>query len=304
VTAAPADAGAAPRPAPPARLRVVTWNIRAAIGPGEPFPPAWWRHVREDRLERIAAILRDLDPDVATLQEVSVLSPDGRLLDLPAELARRTGRSVRYAAVHAFPLVEPETGRAIGFASWGNAVLSRDPIVDGFAVGLPRATDDDHVEVAGATDPHVGGPHPLIGVRYGDTEPGHREPRCVVGGLVRDVTVATTHLTYIGRAQRARQAAAVARELAERSGDGPAILTGDFNAAVDAAELGALAGDGFIDAFAAVGIPPGDERRRSCGPWPIDHVRVRGLAVASCRVAREAADASDHWPVVADLEPA
>ena len=288
-------------PALPARLRVVTWNIRAAIGPGEPFPPAWWRHVREDRLERIADILRELDPDIATLQEVSVLSPDGRLLDQPAGLARLTGRVARYAAVHTFPLVEPETGRSIGFASWGNAVLTKEPIVDGFAVGLPVAPDDDVIEVDGAIDPHTGGPHPMIGVPYGGAEPGHREPRCLVGGRVRDVTVATTHLTYIGRAQRARQAAAVARELVDRSADGPAILTGDFNAAIDAAELASLAGDGWVDAFAAVGVAAGDPRRESCSHWPIDHVRVRGLQVQACRVATEAGDASDHWPVVADL---
>lgn len=292
-------------PAPPARLRVVTWNIRAAIGPGEPFPPAWWRHVRSDRLERIAAILRDLDPDIVTLQEVAILTPDGRLLDQPAELARLTGRQVRYAAVHAYPLVEPETERAIGFASWGNAILTREPLVEGFAVGLPRAGDDDLVEVPGAIDPHTGGPHRLIGVRYGETDPGHREPRCLVGG--RDarhgVLVATTHLTYIGREQRARQAAAVALELADRADGDPVIVTGDFNAAVDAAELAALAGDGLVDAFAAVGIPAGDPRRASCGPWPIDGVRVRGLRVTACRVRTEAGDASDHWPVVVDLEP-
>jgi hypothetical protein len=41
---------AAGPPAGTGRIRVVTWNIRAAIGPGEPFPPAWWRHVRQDRL--------------------------------------------------------------------------------------------------------------------------------------------------------------------------------------------------------------------------------------------------------------
>jgi endonuclease/exonuclease/phosphatase family metal-dependent hydrolase len=279
----------------------VTWNIRAASGPGEPFPPAWWRHVREDRLERIAGVLRELDPDVATLHEVSVLTPDGRLVDQPAELARMTDRAVRYAAVHAFPLVEPETGRAIGMASWGNAILSREPLADGFALGLPRAADDDLIEEPDAPHPLTGGPHPMAGVRYGAAEPGHREARCVVGGRYRDVTVATTHLTYIGRAQRAAQASAVAGELADRSNDGPAILTGDFNAAIDAPELAALAGDGLVDAFAAVGIPAGDDRRSSCGPWPIDHVRVRGWAVASCRVATEAGDASDHWPVVAEL---
>ena len=285
-------------PAPPARLRVLTWNIRAAIGPSEPFPPAWWRHVREDRLRRIAAILSDLDPDVATLQEVSVLTPDGELVDEPGLLADWTGRHVRYAAVHAFPLVEPETGRSIGFASWGNAILSREPLTDGFALGLPRAADDDPVEVDGALDHRSGEPHPLIGVRYGDAEPGHREPRCVVGGHVGGVTVATTHLTYIGRAQRGRQAEALAAVFAGTAG--PAILTGDFNAAVDAPELTSL-GVGFTDAFAASGVPPGDPGRASCGAWPIDHVGVRGLSVTACRVAAEAGDASDHWPVVADL---
>jgi endonuclease/exonuclease/phosphatase family metal-dependent hydrolase len=290
-------------PAPPARLRVVSWNIRAAIGPGEPFPPAWWRHVRDDRLERIGAVLRGLDPDLATLQEVSVLTPDGRLLDQPAELGRLVGRHVRYAAVHTFALVEPESGRSVGMASWGNAILSREPLADGFATGLPRPADDDPIEAHGALDPMTGGPHPLIGVPYGGEEPGHREPRCVVGGRLAGlgVTVATTHLSYIGRAQRAAQASAAGRELLERAADGPAILTGDFNAAVDAPELSALAGDGLIDAFAAVGVPAGDPRRRSCGPWPIDHVRVRGWRVASCRVATEAGDASDHWPVVAEL---
>ncbi len=283
--------------AQPAHLRVVTWNVRAAIGPGDPFPPAWWRHVRRDRLARIAAFLAALDPDVATLQEVAILTPDGELLDEPAELGRLTGREVRYAAVHAFALVEPDTGRAIGMASWGNAILTRQPLRDGFAIGLPRAADDDLVEP-------VGSDGPAAGIRYGDTEPGHREPRCVVGGIVDGpagaVAVATTHLTYIGREQRRRQAEAVRAALEGRSG--PLVLTGDANAPLQAAELGALR-DGLTDAFAASGVAPADPARASCGPWPIDQVLVRGLTVETCRVATEAGDLSDHWPVVADLRP-
>jgi endonuclease/exonuclease/phosphatase family metal-dependent hydrolase len=285
------DRPAAGAPRDPALLRVVTWNIRAAIGPGEPFPPAWWRHVRRDRLERIAAILADLEPDVITLQEVSILTPDGDVLDQPAELARRLGREVRYAATHVFPLVEPETGRAIGMAGWGNAILTRTPLAGGFAVGLPRATDDDVVEPAGAD-------HPLAGVRYGDAEPGHREPRTLVGGTLDGIAVATAHLTYIGREQRGRQADAV--RLALDALAGPAILTGDFNAPLSAAELAPFR-DGLVDTFAAVGLAADDPRRASCGPWPIDHVLVRGLEVASCRVVTEAGAASAHWPVLAEL---
>ena len=303
-------------PAPPARLRVVSWNIRAAIGPGEPFPPAWWRHVRRDRLERIAAILGALDPDIATLQEVTIMTPDGDVHDQPADLGVMTGLEVRYAATHAFPLVEPVNGGsspahrgpswssatplARGSAMWGNAVLSRQPLRGGFAIGLPRAADDDLVEPTGDA-------HPLAGVRYGNAEPGHREPRCVVGGTIdlgdTTVSVATTHLTYIGRDQRRRQAQGVRDVIDPRPG--PVVLTGDMNAPLGAAELAPIR-SGLADAFAAVGIAPDDPARATCGATTIDQILVRGFVVEACRVVVEAGDASDHWPVVADLrlEPA
>ena len=277
--------------APPARLRVATWNIRAAIGPGEPFPPAWWRHVRADRLERIAGLIRAFDADVVTLQEVTIKTVNGAVDDQPAELGRLTGMHVRYAAVHSFPLIEPESGAAVGSAMWGNALLTRAPLEDGFAVALPRAVDDDLVEPIGAD-------HSLAGARYGDVEPGHREARCAVGGRLGAVTVATAHLTYIGREQRRSQVEALAGLVSGTAG--PAILTGDFNAPVEASEMASL-GAVVEDAFAAVGVPVGDERRRSCGRQAIDHVFVRRLAVEACGVADETGDASDHWPVVADL---
>ncbi len=279
------------------RLRVVTWNIRAAIGPGEPFPPAWWRHVRQDRLEAIAAFIRALDADVVTLQEVTILTADGVVHDQPAELARLTGLSVGYGAVHSFPLVEPERGRAIGSAMWGNAILTREPIVDGFTEGLPRAADDDLVEPVG-TD------HPLAGARYGDVEPGHREARCAVGGVVAGTGIVTTHLTYIGREQRTHQVEALAAIAGERTGPArPLVVTGDLNVAVDGAEVRSLH-DAFADAFEAIGVPAGDARRRTSGLSAIDHVFVRGLAVDGCRVATEAGDLSDHRPVVAELRRA
>jgi len=278
------------------RLRVVTWNIRAAIGPGEPFPPAWWRHVRQDRLERIAAVIASLDADVVTLQEVTIMNVDGEVHDQPADLARLSGMHARYGAVHSFPLVEPETGRSIGSASWGNAVLSRVPLRDGFTIGLPRAAVDDVLEPPGAD-------HPLAGVRYGDSDPGHREARSAVGGRFaisdgRDVAIVTAHLTYIGRGQREVQAAALAA-IAGELGE-PTVVCGDFNAPLDATEIAPLA-DSFEDAFAAAGVAVGDPRRRSCGPWALDHILTRGLTTIACRVVEEAGDTSDHLPVVGDL---
>ena len=277
--------------ATPPTIRIATWNIRAAIGPGEPFPPAWWRHVRRDRFERIGAIVEALDADVVVLQEVAVLTPDGEVFDQPLELGRLTGRHVRYGAVHAFALVDPEDGRSHGVATWGNVLLSRTPIA-ATVTGLPLGTDDEPVEPAGAD-------HPLAGVPFRDAPTGTREPRCVVAGRIdaagSTLTVLGTHLAYAGGAQRAAQADAVARIAA--TADGPVVVAGDLNAAIEDPELRALGA--LDDAFGAIGIPPGDERRASSGPARIDHLLGRGLRAIECRVVREAGDASDHLPVVA-----
>lgn len=277
-------------------VRVATWNIRAAIGPGEPFPPAWWRHVRRDRLERIARQIVGLDADVVALQEVALLTPHGDLLDQPLELARLTGRHVRYAAVHAFPLVGPEDGRAIGAATWGNALLTRAPLDDGFAVGLPLGGDDDPVE------PHDTG-LPLAGVSFAEAPYGTREPRCAIGGRLAgpwgDLAVVTAHLTYAGAEQRRAQVVELARIAAALPG--PLVVAGDLNAPIDAPGLRSLT-DVFDDAFGAVGIEVGDPRRASCGLLPIDHVFSRGLRAVDCRVVSEAGDASDHQPVVVTFE--
>lgn len=277
-------------------IRVATWNIRAAIGPGEPFPPAWWRHVDRERLARIAAIIGTLDADVVALQEVAVLCPDGDLLDEPAELARMTGMAVRYGAVHAFALIEPEHGRAIGTASWGNALLTRRPMEDGFAIGLPQGRDDDLVEPMGSG-------RALAGVTYREAEPGVREARCAVGGRLAGpgirLSIVNTHLTYAGTAQRHAQADAVVR-IASDVGS-PAIVAGDFNAAIEDPELDPMT-RGFDDAFAGVGVPEGDPRRASSGANRIDHLLTRGLRVLDCAVHRDAGDASDHLPVAGTFE--
>ncbi|MDF2733850.1 MAG: endonuclease [Chloroflexota bacterium] len=280
----------------PSTVRVATWNIRAAIGPGEPFPPAWWRHVGRDRFDRIAQQIVDLDADIVALQEVALLTPHGELLDQPLELARRTEREVRYSAVHAFALIEPETGQAIGAATWGNALLTRVAVKDGFAVGLPLGGDDDAVEPEGS-----GGD--LAGVTFAEAPYGTREPRCAIGGRVAgpwgDLAIVNAHLTYAGTEQRRAQA----DELARIAGglDAPLVVTGDFNAAIEAPGLRSLA-NAFDDAFSTVGIEAGDPRRASCGPLRIDHLLSRGLRAIDCRVVIEAGDASDHLPVVATFE--
>lgn len=277
------------------RLRVATWNIRAAIGPGEPFPPGWWRHVTAARFERIARILRDVDADIIGLQEVAFYDVGGELFDQPLALAGLIDRHVRYAAVHAYALVEPDTGLTVGSATWGNALLTREPVTDGFALGLPFGSDDEVVEPAA-------GDLPLAGVRFADAPYGAREPRCVVGGTVTGkdgpVRAVVTHLSYAGASQRRAQAGHLAELVARR--DAPLVLLGDLNAPIDSMELTPLSGM-LDDAFAAVGLTASDPRRQTCGALAIDHVLTRGLLAEDCRVVVDTGDASDHLPVVATL---
>jgi endonuclease/exonuclease/phosphatase (EEP) superfamily protein YafD len=79
------------------------------------------------------------------------------------------------------------------------------------------------------------------------------------------------------------------------------LVVGDHNAPIEAADMRALSAD-LDDAFAAVGVEPGDARRASCGTLRIDHVLSRGLRATACRVVTEAGGASDHLPVVATFE--
>lgn len=275
-------------------LTVVSYNIRAAIGPGD-FPPAWWRHVSRERMGRIGAVITSLGPDVVALQEVALATVDGVVMDQPAELAGLTGLDARYAAVGHFPIVEPETGRAVGASIWGNALLSRLPVRRSWTVALPVAADEDLVEPIGSADK-------LAGVRFADAPVGVRELRCALlcelETQAGPVTVVSAHFTHIGSGQRRLQAEALANEISLVSG--PVVLAADLNAPIDSRELAPLR-DLLVDAFSAVGVPLGDRARMSCGPHAIDHVLVRGLEPRSCRVVREAGDASDHWPLAAEL---
>jgi endonuclease/exonuclease/phosphatase family metal-dependent hydrolase len=278
-------------------IRVATWNIRAAIGPGEPFPPAWWRHVDEARLARIAAVIREMDADVIALQEVAVFTADGVLSDQPTTLAAMTGLELRYSAAHGFGLVDPETRGVPGSAMWGNALLARAPFAATIGMGLPAGADTDLVEPLDSD-------RPLAGITFLDAPWGTREARSVVGGRLPlapgGITVLGTHLTYAGTAQRHRQADAIAALVDATSG--PLVVMGDFNAPVEAPELEPLTTT-LDDAFQAVGVPRGDDRRASSGQNRIDHILTRGLRVVDCRVERSAGDLSDHLPVVASVVP-
>jgi endonuclease/exonuclease/phosphatase family metal-dependent hydrolase len=272
-----------------ATLRVATWNIRAAIGPEKPFPDRWWRLIDADRLRAIGSFLQGLDADLVALQEVALASRDGDLLDNAGDLARQLGMDVRYGASRTFGIGD-ERGSVTGAGIFGNAILSRLPIGASRAAMLPAAPDDAMIEP-------VGSPAEGAGMRYRDAPHWFREPRTVLRADVAGIAFVSTHLSHRGSGERALQASATIEAVA----DAPAALVlADLNAPVEAPELATFAG--WTDGFAVAGVPPGDERRVSTDDgFRLDHILGRGLEVSGCRVVRESADLSDHYPVVAEI---
>lgn len=267
-----------------ATLRVVTWNIRAAIGTG-PFPDRWWSRIDADRLRAIGAFISALDADVIALQEVAVISRNGELIDNAGDLARQLGMEVRYGAVRTFGMTDG--GEIAGVGTFGNAILSRHAIHGARTVALPQSPRDALVEPQGAA-------HPAAGIRYADAPNSIREPRCLLLAEIDGLTVGTAHFSHVGSSERLLQS----QRTVEAFGDAtPALVLGDLNAAVEAPELAPFASwtDGFVES-------PGDPARISTDDgWRIDQVLSTGASIRGCRVLRESGQLSDHYPLVADL---
>jgi len=269
-----------------ATLRVVTWNIRSAIGTG-PFPDRWWTRIDADRLRAIGDFLGSVDADLVALQEVAMISSNGDLVDNPGALGRQLGMQVRYGAVRTFPVTDGDT--VTGAGTFGNAILTRLPIHSAHTVALPAAPMHAVVEPDRAD-------HPSAGVRYADAPPSIREPRCLLMVELDGWTAGTAHFSHIGSGERLLQSEATA---AAFGGASPALLVGDLNAPIDALELAPFAG--WTDAFTE---PAGDPARISTDDgWRIDHVLARA-SVHGCHVLREAGDLSDHFPLEAEISVA
>ncbi len=260
--------------------------MRAAIGPG-PFPDRWWRRCGHGRLERIGTVIRALDADIVALQEVAVLALDGEVVDQAERLARLTDMTHRYGAVRTWVADDPDGVHGAGL--FGNALLSRGLMTEAGVIALPRAADGDLIEAGGTEDRWAG-------VSWAEAPLSTREPRCAVLATVDGLRIASAHLSHIGSGERLLQAAALASS-------GVDLVLGDLNSPLDHPAMEPFAA--WTDAFAAAGIPLGDDRRRSTDDgWPIDQVLLRpGLPwhVEACEVVRAAGDASDHYPVIADL---
>jgi endonuclease/exonuclease/phosphatase family metal-dependent hydrolase len=230
---------AAEAPAP--QLRVLTYNIHHGQGMDGKFD-----------YQRLANIITSVKPDVVALQEVDRKTGRASGIDQAALLGKLTGMKSAY-------------GRAMYFSGgeYGEAILSRFPIVDAKAHPLPFTTG--------------------------------REPRTVLIAKITpdnglpDILFAGTHLCHQSEELRTDQARQINLYLPEK-GEIPAILTGDLNARKGGATMKELLAKRWIDATEAISridyilLRPND-------PW-----RVVAIKNIDERVA------SDHKPVLAVLE--
>lgn len=189
-TASSAPTAPTPTPPPPpsptadpctpsdaAPLRVVSFNIRSARGPAGVD------------LDRIAAELRAVHPDVVLLQEVDRNQPRSGGADQAAQLAKALDMGYVYA---------PMLGRR-GGAQYGIATLTRLPFTSHRVMRLPRP---------GGTE-----------------QRGLLSLEITLGE--RTVSIHNTHLDHSSTAARTRQVTAITRALA--NDPYPVVLGGDLN---------------------------------------------------------------------------
>ena len=255
---------------PPIPVRLVTFNTHHGVGDD----------ARHD-LPRLATLLASVDADVICLQEVDRRFGE-RSEDVDQALLLSRALDMQLAWGPALDRGPAEGAGGDGpRRQYGNALLSRLPIL-------------------------ISDVHEL---------PGSGEPRSALRTMVEldggALWVTATHLTTRSAEERAAQVGSLAGLHTDAMETG--VLVGDFNTTPDAPELDALrqrftdawqlararddqAGWRFWQRDAGMTHPARSPHRR------IDQVWVSsGVAVAGAYVL-DAEGASDHLPVVVDLE--
>jgi endonuclease/exonuclease/phosphatase family metal-dependent hydrolase len=252
--AAPDPLAAAPGSGAARPVRVMSYNLHFG------FDVSGWSD-----LEGVARAIEASGAEVVGLQEVSRGWYLNGATDMLAWLQRRLRMPyARFAGA--------------SDAIWGNAVLSRHPIVAGEVVRLPRE----------------GVPLRRSALRVELDLGGGRRLRVVV-----------THLHHVEGPDGARvRLAQLPRVLALAAGRPATVLMGDFNAEPGSAEVALLRAAGLADAFAAAGGGPADELT-----WPADRPNRRidyiwlSADLAATGFVATTGTASDHRGIAVTVRP-
>ncbi len=236
-------------------MRVATYNIHHGAGEDDVFD-----------LDRLTSAITRFAPDVIGLQEVDRHFGDrSGNLDTLSLVTEALGLHATYG-----PALVYEEGS--GTAVYGNAVLSRWPVIGSEVVQLPGREGLETRSLLVSTI---------------DT-----------GDVAGQITFACTHFSYEELEARAAQMSAAAAVLAQCAA--PVIFVGDFNTTPGSPELAPLL-ETFTDCWAAVGDGPGLTCPAVQPEERIDFV-LAGAGVVPVSAVVPDTDASDHRPVVVDLQ--
>lgn len=217
----------------------------------------------------IAQVMADTRADVIGLQEV----PRGQLLSANVDLLTLLQLDLGFEHVAFFGTTDPV---------WGNAILSRFPIVDIDTDYLPRVGTPMRRGYLGAI------------IRTGD----------------RDILVISTHLQHVNDSSvhdddpegdllpvHTEQINTI---LEDWGGVAPAVLMGDFNARPDWAQIEMIGAAGWVDSWAEAGTGEGFTSNAADPMYRIDYLfHTPDMTAVDAGVILSTA--SDHFAVVADL---
>ncbi|WP_166345362.1 endonuclease/exonuclease/phosphatase family protein [Phytoactinopolyspora limicola] len=241
----------------PLSTQILTFNIRHGEG-------------IDDRLdlERIAHVIESTDADIVALQEVDRhFGGRSRFLDQTWWLGRRLDMTAIYGADLALP--PPDIGRPL--REYGNAILSRHPIVSWDHVPLPAW-------------------------------PGHESRGVLRASIMVDgdepLSVWTAHLSHENPDQRVEQARAITRILPDPLTR--LVLTGDMNDVPGSGTMAELTRS-LTDSWATHHDEPGGTYDSVSRSIRIDYVLTApDLDVKAVELV-DVGDASDHLAVIAEI---
>ena len=210
-------------------------------------------------MEAIAKVIEAARPDVVGLQEVSRGWVVNGSVDMLTWLSQRLELPFVYG---------PATGPL-----WGNAVLSRYPVMDWGNVRLPP---DDLVLQRGYL--------------WANLDLGQG----------RELRVVDTHLHHTGEGQSVR-AEQIQALLDFWAGDAATVIMGDFNARRNEAETETIRQAGLADAHELAGSGPGYTSPAKAPHQGIDYIWLSPDLIAT-DVDIPSTTASDHLPVVASVD--